>query len=582
MDDLSIRIRSICFYLILLVVLVACTDSTWRNDPAVEAARNACGSPSDLDYNCYEREAVANSNPEICRLVGMWIDDMCLQAVYEAADDPSICDRIYLQGVVPNCRAYYAQRTPSAIIQTEAPSDPTPTGIHPMPQGTPTQTPEIISSATPATTATPTTSPTPLFVFDLSQYDPDIFQPIDLSHNPPLIARSDETVRLMFSLVNTIYCMELQRYCRLESLPFFTYGDAEAFQTIPLTIENVNGMEPLVARLPATDQEGRPLRYYAEFSVPEAGYTLRYPVAGTIDLFATANFLSIELSAEKAVEPGDKVYNFFWGYGPDKVRQAYYEGYPNLVGPPAMDVANDGRIALMDPVNERVLIYNPNEESYASFPLPFTYNNNSDLAFDQNGQLMICDFAGAYVEDTPPIPYCYRLLPDGELEVMAPVYVKFPSKITKDLRVLDQFDYRLVAPFNSEGEPNSREAQRQKETWGIPYRYVEGVEGFDLYTARFADVKEDVAFEVHSPAGFSGLVDFEKTPQGYLMIFDGFEQIRAVWIDPAGVILKDVTLPRGQYSELSLYGQVAVAQDGSLYVLGSTKRGIEIHFEGAP
>ena len=232
--------------------------------------------------------------------------------------------------------------------------------------------------------------------------------------------------------------------------------------------------------------------------------------------------------------------------------------------------------------NERVLIYNPKEESYSSFPLPFTYNNNGDMAFDQNGQLMICDLAGEYVESTPPIPYCYRLHPGGDLEVTAPVYVKFPSTITKDLKVLDQFDYRLVAPFNAEGEVNSREAQRQKETWEFPYRYVEGAEGFDLYTARFADVKEDVAFEVHSPAGFSGLVDFEKTPQGYLMIFDGFEQIRAVWIDPAGVILKDVTLPRGQYSELSLYGQVAVAQDGSLYVLGSTKRGIEIHFEGAP
>ena len=111
---------------------------------------------------------------------------------------------------------------------------------------------------------------------------------------------------------------------------------------------------------------------------------------------------------------------------------------------------------------------------------------------------------------------------------------------------------------------------------------MEGAEGFDLYTARFADIKEDVPFEVHSPAGFGGLVDFEKTPQGYLIIFDGFEQIRAVWIDPLGSILKDITLPRGRFTEFSLSGQVAVAQDGSLYVLGSTKRGIEIHFEGAP
>jgi hypothetical protein len=247
-----------------------------------------------------------------------------------------------------------------------------------------------------------------------------------------------------------------------------------------------------------------------------------------------------------------------------------------------MDVVNDVRIALMDPVNERVLIYNPEEESYSSVPLPFYYNLNADLAFDQDGQLVVCDWAGEFIEGAPPIPYCYRLLPDGELDAAAPVYVKFPSKITKDLKVLDQFDYRLVAPFNSAGESNSRDAQRQKETWDLPYRYVEGAEGFDLYTAHFADVKEDVAFEVHSPVGFGGLVDFEKTPQGYLMIFDGFEQIRAVWIDPLGSILKDVTLPRGKFTELSLSGQVAVTQDGSLYVLGSTKRGIEIDYIEAP
>ncbi len=88
----------------------------------------------------------------------------------------------------------------------------------------------------------------------------------------------------------------------------------------------------------------------------EEAYTLRYPVAGTIDLFATPNFIAVELPAQNAVESGDKVYTFFWGYGPDKVRQAYYEGYPHRVGPPAMDVAKDGRIALMDPVNERVKI----------------------------------------------------------------------------------------------------------------------------------------------------------------------------------------------------------------------------------
>ena len=47
-------------------------------------------------------------NPDICSLLGIAVDDMCLQAVYEAADDPAICERLYLEGIRPTCRAYYA------------------------------------------------------------------------------------------------------------------------------------------------------------------------------------------------------------------------------------------------------------------------------------------------------------------------------------------------------------------------------------------------------------------------------------------------------------------------------------------
>src|SRR3989304_9274308 len=167
----SNRIRSICFCLIVFVVLAACSTSTWRQDPAVEAARDTCGE----DNNCYEREAVAHLNPQICRLVGIYIDDMCLQAVYEAADDPSICDRIYLQGVVPNCQAHYAPRTPPSTL---------PTGIFVIPSQTQPPAPTFTSPPTtsPTSVSTPTATLTPLFVFDLTGYDPDIFQPIEVTH----------------------------------------------------------------------------------------------------------------------------------------------------------------------------------------------------------------------------------------------------------------------------------------------------------------------------------------------------------------------------------------------------------------
>jgi len=41
---------------------------------------------------CIERHAVASLNPDVCRLASVWVDDACLQSIYQAADDPAICD----------------------------------------------------------------------------------------------------------------------------------------------------------------------------------------------------------------------------------------------------------------------------------------------------------------------------------------------------------------------------------------------------------------------------------------------------------------------------------------------------------
>jgi hypothetical protein len=89
-----------------VLCLTSCKAAAWERDPDVRMAKRAC---KGLDYTCVERHAVESLNPDVCRLAGIWIDDMCLQAVYEAADDPAICDQLYLEGVRPTCRAYYAQ-----------------------------------------------------------------------------------------------------------------------------------------------------------------------------------------------------------------------------------------------------------------------------------------------------------------------------------------------------------------------------------------------------------------------------------------------------------------------------------------
>ncbi|MGD9317273.1 MAG: hypothetical protein PVG56_10595 [Anaerolineae bacterium] len=102
--------RWLCAVLWAVLCLAACGPEQWTQDPAVQAAKKACrGLGEGERYDCIERHAVETINPDVCRLVGMWIDDMCLQMVYEAASDPAICEQLYLEGVRPTCRAYYAQ-----------------------------------------------------------------------------------------------------------------------------------------------------------------------------------------------------------------------------------------------------------------------------------------------------------------------------------------------------------------------------------------------------------------------------------------------------------------------------------------
>ena len=460
------------------------------------------------------------------------------------------------------------------------PTEQSPTGLAPSQTPRPTLTPP----PTPTPTITPTSPPTPtpsttrLYTVDLSSYDPAVFPPIDIAHNPLLVARADETVELLFHTVNNL-CSMVPVSCVPKSILFYTYGEAGDFQTVPLAYEIVGEEETLVARLPATDEQGESLRYYVEFSVPEAGYTQRYPVAGTINLFASPELISVDLPAENPVAPGETVYNFYWGYGPDKVRQAEYPGYPRRVGPPALDVAADGRLALMDPVNKRILIFNTNQGTYDSYPLPFEYEIgfDADLGFDPQGRLMVCDYQGQENPATKgPDRFCYLLSPDGNLVAETPIYVTSPWKITRDRKISDYGDGRLLAPFDEQGQPNPREVQVDKETWDLPFLWVE-----QPYPVRSADIHANLAFEVRSTS-LGGPIEFERTPQGYIMVFTEGDHIHVVWIDPAGVVLKDVSLPYGYYTETSFNGQAAVGADGSLYALNPTERGIEVHYVKAP
>ena len=88
-------------------------------NPQVQAARQACRDvPNKQRYACIEQQAIATLDPEVCRLLGIAEDDACLQAVYEAADDPAICERLYLSSMVPTCMAYYADPNHAPLMLT--------------------------------------------------------------------------------------------------------------------------------------------------------------------------------------------------------------------------------------------------------------------------------------------------------------------------------------------------------------------------------------------------------------------------------------------------------------------------------
>jgi hypothetical protein len=440
--------------------------------------------------------------------------------------------------------------------------------------------PSATSSPTITLTPTPTATPTPAIQIDLRRYDFDVYPPIEISHNPPVIVRADETVNLGFD-VRSRYCRQLPNLtCTRNVIFFVSYGDRNDFAPITLVAYSQEGFDYSIA-LPARDESGRLLRrYYLQVTDPQVGLDIRYPIAGAVDLFVAARLIPVDLPAQKPVETGELALGLPWGDDPEAVGlRQQREGYPWRQGPVAMDVADDGRIALLDLVKKRLLIFDPTKKGFTTIPVPFKLLNYPDVQFDRNGQIAVFDPKGEPLGDqsTVDIPRLFRFLPDGQMGAVAPVFIRWPGRLNKDLQVFDTGDARLVTPFSASGEANSREIQRQKQSPRLTMKYMLET----VNDVRFADWEKGIAFAVHSVSRLGAIICFENTPQGYVAVFEG-DQLRAVWFDEAGKVLKDVTLPKEEYSEIKPVGRTSVTPDGSLYFLRSTENGIEVRFVKAP
>lgn len=163
------------------------------------------------------------------------------------------------------------------------------------------------------------------------------------------------------------------------------------------------------------------------------------------------------------------------------------------------------------------------------------------------------------------------------MSVAAPAFVRIPAWLTEDLQVVDLAYSKLVVPIDPFGKVNSREIQRQLQPAEFIVKYMTD----SVYTARFADVEKAIAFEVHSISPLGAITYFEDTPQGYVAFFEA-DPLRAVWFDAQGNVLQDITLPRGDYTEINSVGRIALDSYGSLYILESFNYGIEVAFIHAP
>jgi hypothetical protein len=127
---------------------------------------------------------------------------------------------------------------------------------------------------------TPIASPTAVILIDQSRFDPDVKPPIQVLHNPPLIAGSDEEVKLKFDLVCAYGYDAPLSYCNFLATLFVSYGENDDLTPITLQKENQNGWEYWTTTLPATNQDGEPFRYYLQVKDQGAGLEVRFPSAG--------------------------------------------------------------------------------------------------------------------------------------------------------------------------------------------------------------------------------------------------------------------------------------------------------------
>jgi hypothetical protein len=282
------------------------------------------------------------------------------------------------------------------------------------------------------------------------------------------------------------------------------------------------------------------------------------------------SIIPVELPpADKTAVEENRILLLPWGSAPQAV------GIPIMnQGPGGFDISPDGTIALLDGMNNRVLLYDTRTGIFNQCAVP--------------------QYAGQYIDiderhwfthvwrDSEDPTQVYMLIYNTACEVVtkAPVYVQDVDEITDDWEVYT--GHQLMTVLNNDGAVLSQEEQRASlrphgDLW------VEAGE-----SERFAilhDDRRELTFKLR--LGEDTPVYRKRIKTGY--VFVGFAAAtdrsfyRVTWFDTAGTIVKDVRAPRPMWR--SIFGTQIIAMEegtGDIYLIGDTPQGVVIYRVSSP
>ena len=200
---------------------------------------------------------------------------------------------------------------PSAKISPTPVSDLTEEISQPSATGTST----LVAVPTPSVTTlppftsppTPTTTLTPELEIDWSLFDPDIKPPIEILHSEPLIVKSDELIDLKFNFTCAYKYKTPGANCDLIQLFLSLTPKKTTSQQFFSKEKYLKGGVYWTAVLPATDENGKPFRYYLLVNDPQVGLDVRFPSGGKIGFLAVPAFIPMNLLDQTQAEQGELV-----------------------------------------------------------------------------------------------------------------------------------------------------------------------------------------------------------------------------------------------------------------------------------